>query len=117
MERGEGEMAENVIELTDAEFKAKVVDSGEKFVVDFWAPWCGPCQMVGPIVEELAAEYAGKVSFGKLNVDAAQATAGEYGVMSIPTLLVFSGGKEAKRIIGAQQKDALKAQIDSALGL
>ena len=109
-------MAENVIELTDDDFKSKVIDSGEKFVVDFWAPWCGPCQIVGPIVEELAAEYAGKLSFGKLNVDAAQATAAEFGVMSIPTLIVFAGGKEVKRVIGARPKDGIKSEIDAVLG-
>ena len=108
-------MAENVIELTNADFKEKVVDSGEQFVVDFWAPWCGPCLMMAPVFEELAGEYAGKVSFGKLNVDAAQDVAAEFGVMSIPTMIVFSGGKEAKRLIGALQKDALKSGIDSAL--
>lgn len=108
-------MADNVIELTNADFKEKVVDSGEKFVVDFWAPWCGPCLMMAPVFEELAGEYAGKVSFGKLNVDEAQDVAAEFGVMSIPTMIVFSGGKEAKRLIGAQQKDALKSGIDSAL--
>lgn len=109
-------MADNVIELTNDDFKEKVVDSGEKFVVDFWAPWCGPCLMMAPVFEELAGEYAGKVSFGKLNVDAAQDVAAEFGVMSIPTMIVFSGGKEAKRLIGAQQKAALKSGIDSALG-
>ena len=110
-------MAGNVVELTGADFKSKVVDTGEKFVVDFWAPWCGPCLTMAPVFEELAAEYAGKAMFGKLNVDEGQDVAAEFGVMSIPTTIVFSGGKEIRRMIGAQQKDALRSEIDSALGL
>ena len=110
-------MAGNLVELGNEEFKAKVVDSGEKFVVDFWAPWCGPCLMMTPIFEELAGEYAGNALFGKLNVDEAQDVAAEFGVMSIPTTILFSGGKEIKRIVGAQQKHALKSEIDAAFGL
>lgn len=96
------------VEITDQNFEAEVIKSDIPVVVDFWAPWCGPCQMMGPIIEELAEELKGKVKIGKLNVDENPGKAGEYAVMSIPTMKVFQGGKPVKDFIGVQRKDALK---------
>ncbi len=101
--------------FTDADFQANVLNSDKPVVVDFWAPWCTPCKMVTPIIEELAKEYDGKVSVGKMNVDENQQTAGTYGVMSIPTVMVFKGGKPVQAIVGAQSKAAYKSEIDKAL--
>jgi len=98
------------IEVTDATFE-ETVQNHPLVVVDCWATWCGPCQMVAPIIEELARDYAGKVLFGKLNVDKNPATAMQYQIMSIPTLLVFNHGKLVDKIIGASPRQILEAQI------
>ncbi len=98
--------------FTDANFKADVIDSKTAVVVDFWAPWCGPCKIVSPTIEELAKDYEGKVAIGKLNVDENTETAGTYGVMSIPTVMIFKGGKPVKSMVGAQGKDTYKRAID-----
>ncbi len=100
---------------TDQNFESDVLKSESPVLVDFWAPWCGPCKIVGPIVEELAKEYAGKIKVGKMNVDENPMVTGDFGVMSIPTLMVFKGGKPVKTTVGAQGKDALKRMIDEAL--
>ena len=84
-------------------------------LVDFWAAWCGPCRMVGPIVEELVSEYDGRAKICKLDVDAAQKTAQEYGIRSIPTLLIFNGGKVADQVIGAVPKGQIVEKLDGAL--
>ena len=97
------------VKLTDANFNEEI-KSGVT-LVDFWAPWCGPCRMVGPIIEEVADEYAGKVKVGKLNVDENQATAGEFGVMSIPTMLVFKDGEPVDKIIGAVPKQEIVSKL------
>lgn len=89
----------------------EVVEKNPLVVVDCWAPWCGPCQFVGPIIEELARDYAGKVLFGKLNVDENPLTATQYQIMGIPTLLVFKNGKLADRIIGAMPREMLEPRI------
>lgn len=103
--------------FTDANFKAEVLEEKTlPVLVDFWAPWCGPCKLVGPIVEELAKEYSGKLNVGKLNVDENPDTAAKYGVMSIPTLAFFKKGEVVKTVIGAQPKEALKKAIDEILG-
>ena len=102
-------------EINDSSFKSEVTDSQMPVVVDFWAPWCGPCKMVAPVLEELAKEYEGKVKVVKLNIDENQGTATEYGVRSIPTLILFKDGKECERMIGVQSKDNLKQMIDKVL--
>lgn len=99
--------------LTDATFEAEVLQSAEPVFVDFWAPWCGPCQMMGPIVEELSKEYdAGKIKIAKLNVDDNPVTAGKYQVLSIPTFLVFKNGTVVDKLVGGMSKEKLKALLD-----
>jgi thioredoxin 1 len=105
----------NEIELTDSNFETEVLNSDIPVLVDFWAPWCGPCRMVAPIVEEISHEYEGKVKVGKLNTDDNQAVASQYGIMSIPTLMIFKGGKVVERIIGAQPKGAVIGKIDDVI--
>lgn len=102
-------------DVSDTTFDEEVLGSKSPAVVDFWAAWCGPCQMVNPIVEELAKEYADKVGFFKLNVDDNQAVPGRYGIRSIPTLMVFRDGKPAGTIVGFMPKRELKKQLESAL--
>lgn len=94
--------------FTDANFEAEVLKSEKKVLVDFWAPWCGPCQMMGPVIEDLAKEVGDKAVVGKLNVDENPERAQEYGIMSIPTIKVFEGGKVVKEFTGVQSLDALK---------
>ena len=101
--------------FTDPKFKEEVLQSDKPVVVDFWAPWCGPCKMVSPTIEELAKDYEGKVVVGKMNVDENPETAGQYGVMSIPTVMVFKGGKPVKAMVGAQGKETYKKAIDEAI--
>ena len=102
-------------EVTDNDWDTEVLNSDSPVLVDFWAPWCGPCRMVAPIVDELAGEYDGKVKFVKLNTDDNVATASRYGVRSIPTIMVFKGGKEVETLIGFRPKSQLKQSIDNAL--
>ncbi len=102
-------------EVTDATFDQDVVKAQQPVMVDFWAPWCGPCRMVAPIVEELAEEYDGKVAFVKLNTDDNPATAARYGIRSIPTLLVFKGGEPVGQIVGFRPKSDLRKRLDAAL--
>lgn len=102
--------------FTDSNFKDEVLSAGTPVLVDFWAPWCGPCQMMGPIVEELAHEYEGKnVKIGKLNVDENSEMAGEYGVMSIPSFKIFKNGEIVDEITGGVQKEKLKEMLDKHL--
>lgn len=101
-----------VIELTDETFTSEMEASDGVTVVDFWAPWCGPCRMVAPVIEELAEEYAGEVRFAKVNVDEAQETAGAFGIRSIPTIGFFRGGEAVGAVVGAYPKDALREVIE-----
>ncbi|NPV70632.1 MAG: thioredoxin [Firmicutes bacterium] len=103
----------NVVELTDANFADQVTNATGAVLVDFWAPWCGPCRMVAPVVEAVASEYAGKLRVGKLNVDENGTTASKFGIMSIPTLMFFKDGKQVHRIVGFVQKNELKEKIDN----
>ena len=96
-----------MVVFTDQNFKKEVLKSEMAVLVDFWAPWCGPCQMAGPIIEDLAKEYEGKIKVGKLNVDESPQTAAKYGVMSIPTMILFKEGKEVGRKIGFEGKESL----------
>lgn len=102
-------------EVTDATFEAEVLKSERPIMVDLWAPWCGPCHMVSPLVEELANEYDGRVNFAKLDVDENPATATRYSIRAIPTLLVFNGGSLVDQIVGFRPKAELRKRLDSLL--
>jgi thioredoxin 1 len=104
------------IEIDDSNFDQMVLQAKIPVLVDLWAPWCAPCRMVAPVVEELASEYEGRVSFAKLNVDHNPRTASRYGIMSIPTLLIFKDGKPVSNIVGFRPKAELKRSLDAALG-
>jgi thioredoxin 1 len=108
-------MAGNVSEVTDNNFQAEVLESDIPVLVDFWAPWCGPCRAVAPVVEEIAGEKAGQLKVSKLNTDENQQTAIQYNVLSIPTLIVFKNGQEVKRVTGAYPKKRLEAEIEPAI--
>jgi thioredoxin 1 len=105
----------STVPVTDETFADEVLRSDVPVLVDFWATWCGPCRMVAPILEELADEYDGQIKIAKLDTDANQATTMAYGITSIPTLNVYSGGELVKSIIGARPKRALQEEIDSIL--
>ncbi|MFC1727786.1 thioredoxin [Patescibacteria group bacterium] len=104
------------LNFTDENFKSEVLEAKEPVFVDFFAEWCGPCQAAGPVIDELAKEFEGKVKIGKLNVDDSPQTAQKYQVMSIPTVVIFKEGKEVKRAVGFPGKDGYKKLIDSVLG-
>ncbi|MFQ5803264.1 MAG: thioredoxin [Candidatus Methylomirabilales bacterium] len=107
---------ENVVQVTDADFKQRVVDGEGLTIVDFWAEWCAPCRMIAPILEQLAQEYAGKVTIAKLNVDENPQTAARLGIRSIPTLLFFRGGERVDQVIGAVPRGVIQSKIDTHLG-
>jgi len=99
-------MAGEVKEITDAQFEEEVTKSGLPVLVDFWAPWCGPCRMMAPVLEEVAAEWAGRVKVCKMNVDEQQEVARRLDIQSIPTIILFKGGEAVKRLVGARPKSA-----------
>ena len=108
-------MSENITTVDQSSFQKTVLESQKPVLVDFWAPWCAPCRAVTPIVEELAKEYNGKAAFAKVNVDDAPFLASNYSIMSIPTLIIFKGGKPVEHVIGLKPKDQLKKLLDSTL--
>jgi thioredoxin 1 len=109
-------MAANVTELTDAEFDNIVHNSSEPVLVDFWAPWCGPCKMMAPVIEEIADEYAGKAKIYKLNTDEHHETAVEFGISAIPTVILFDEGQMTKKWVGLVKKTDIADAIDKLLG-
>ncbi len=104
----------NLVEISDASFEAEVLKAAEPVLIDFWAPWCGPCKAIAPIVEELAQEYAGRLKVVKMNVDDNPQTPSKYGVRGIPNLIVFKGGQVHDQIVGAVPKAQLVKAIDRA---
>lgn len=106
----------NVTELSDSDFPSEVLQAAEPVLVDFWAPWCGPCRMIAPLVEELASENAGSLKVAKVNIDNSPSVASEYGVSSIPTLMIFKNGEVVDRFVGVQPKRRLQDAIDQAVG-
>lgn len=104
-----------VKEITDANFEQEVIKAKTPVLVDMWAPWCGPCRMVGPVIDKLSTQYEGKIKFCKMNVDDNQATASRYQIMSIPTMLLFKDGVVADTIVGAVPESSIKSKIDKLL--
>ncbi len=108
-------MAGTVTEVTDDNFQAEVIESEVPVLVDFWAPWCGPCRMVAPVVEEIAKERGDELKVVKMNIDDNQQTAVTFNVMSIPTLMLFRHGQQVKTVVGAYPKKKLEAELEPAL--
>lgn len=105
-------MSDYVNEMTDADFETKVQGTQDHYVIDFWAPWCQPCKMLAPIVEDIAKEYTGKVKFAKINIDDHSTVAAQYGITAIPTLLFFNKGELVERIPGAVTRQILRENIE-----
>ena len=105
-------MSANTYEVTDGNFQESVLGSDQPVLVDFWAEWCGPCRMIAPTIEALAEDFAGKATIGKLNIDSNPETPMQYGVRSIPTLLIFKGGEVVEQVVGLTDKETLQALLD-----
>jgi len=108
-------MSEDLLHVNDENFQSEVLDSDVPTMVDFWAPWCAPCNIIAPVVEELAEEYKGKIKVAKMNVDESPATPGQYGIRGIPTVILFKGGDVADMVVGVVPKAHLKSMIDKAV--
>jgi thioredoxin 1 len=108
-------MAENVMDFTDENFEGEVLKADQPVLVDFWAPWCGPCKMLTPIIEELAADYDGRVRVGKVNTDENPQTASGHSISAIPTVMLFKDGEVVDRFVGVTPKDKFAASLDSHL--
>ena len=108
-------MSGDLLDFSDADFDEQVLKNDLPVLVDFWAPWCGPCQMVTPVIEELAKDYTGKIVFGKLNTDENRMSAEKYNIMSIPTLLVFKNGNLVDQVVGAMPRQELEPKITKLL--
>ena len=107
---------DNTLTFDENTFEAEVLKSDVPVLVDFWAPWCGPCMTLGPTIDEIAEEYAGKIKVGKVNVDEAAALAGQFGIQSIPTVILFQNGEVVEQMVGAKRKPDYAAAIDARLG-
>ena len=107
--------SENMLQISDTNWKSEVLDSPIPVLVDFWAEWCGPCKMIAPMLDELAGELAGKIKVAKVDVDHNQRIAGDFGIRAIPTLLIFKGGVVQEQMVGVVNKAALKAKLDAYL--
>ena len=108
-------MAGNVLEFSETTFSTQVLENSRPVLVDFWAPWCGPCKMLGPTIEEIANDYAGKCSVGKVNTDQDGSIASQYGIQGIPTVILFKGGQPVDRLVGLVSKTKLSEMIEKAL--
>ena len=106
----------HIVELTDAEFASRVLESDKPVLVDFWAPWCGPCKALTPTIEKLAAEYAGRLTVAKMDIQAHPQTAGSLGIMSIPALFFFHDGRVVDTIMGAAKEDKIRGKIEAVVG-
>ena len=108
-------MAGNIVLVTDATYQEDVLEAAQPVVVDFWAPWCGPCRMIAPVIEQLADEYKGRVTFAKMNTDENPDTPSKLGIRGIPTLILYVDGAEAERLVGFAPKAKLQSKIDAVL--
>ncbi len=108
-------MSDDLLHVNDSNFQSEVLESDVPTLVDFWAPWCAPCLIIGPVIEELAGEYKGKLKVAKMNVDESPATPGQYGIRGIPTVILFKGGQVADQVVGVVPKAHLKSMIDKVV--
>jgi thioredoxin 1 len=108
-------MAQNVVELTDANWESEVINSSVPVLVDFWAPWCGPCRIIAPVIEKLAGEFAGQIKVGKLNTDDNPGVSMRYGIRAIPTIMMFKNGEVVDTRVGVQPEDSLRKMIKNNL--